>query len=341
MPIARLHPRPRRPPITRRAAAPIKPTAASRNPPYRTPTPETRNPPVPQELQQLYARLSVYLRDEWYYVLIELAVIWTVVYLILRFLRGTRGARVVKGAALLLIAGTLIVQVLGGDEKLARLNFLYSNFLAFASLMLVIVFQPELRRALVRLGETRLFRQTGQRRARVVEEVLGSIEYLARNKVGALIAIERQVGLRGIVEAGIRLDSEVTKELLNTIFWPGSALHDMGVIIRGDRIAAAGAQFPLAEGESLPQELGSRHRAAIGLSQEADALVIVVSEETGTISVAERGELTRNLTVDDLRPILSKGMTQVQLPERIIEELPGDAPAEPPPTLTPAEPDKA
>ncbi len=277
------------------------------------------------ELELLATRLSAYFQGGadggWPYVLVELTVIWVVIYLILRFLRGTRGARVVKGVALLLIAGTLAVQVLGGDEKLARLNFLYANFLAFASIMLVIVFQPELRRALVRLGEARLFRQAGQRKQRVVEEMLASMEYLANMKVGALIAIERQSGLRGIIEAGTPLDAEVSRQLLNTIFWPGTALHDLGVVIRGDRLAAAGAQFPLADVTDLPQELGSRHRAAIGLSQESDALVLVVSEETGTISVAERGKLTRGLSIAELRGILSKGMTQVQLTQRVEEPM--------------------
>lgn len=266
--------------------------------------------------QQLVERVLGYLRNEPHEVLIELAVIWVVVYVIVRFLRGTRGARVIKGMGLILIIGTLTVQVLGQGNAFERLNFLYSNFLAFASLMLVIVFQPELRRALVRLGEARFFRSGGLRKARVIEEVLASLAYLSKNKIGALIAIERQVGLRGITEAGTIIDAEVSKELLNTIFWPGSALHDMGVVIRGDRIVGAGVQFPLAEGERIPQELGSRHRAAIGLSQEADAMVIVVSEETGTISVAERGELTRGLTVDELRPLLSRGISNIQMVPR-------------------------
>jgi len=264
-------------------------------------------------LDQVWQRVRNYWETEWYAVLFELAVIWVVVYLILRFLRGTRGARVIKGVAILLIIGTLIIQVFGGANQLERLSFLYTNFLQFVSIMLLIVFQPELRRALVRLGEARFFRQTGLRKARVVEELLGSMQYLSRNKVGALIAIERQVGLGGIVEAGIRVDSEISKELLNTIFWPGSALHDMGVVIRGDRLIAAGVQFPLAEGDSVDQELGSRHRAAIGLSAEVDSLILVVSEETGIISVAERGQLLRNLSIEDLRTILSKSMTKVTL----------------------------
>jgi diadenylate cyclase len=258
-------------------------------------------------------RVEGYLQTQPVEVLVELAVIWAVVYLILRFLRGTRGARVIKGLAVILIIATLAIQVLGGEQTFERLYWLYTNFLAFVSLMLVVVFQPELRRALVRLGEARIFSQSGLRKAKVIEQVLGSVDYLSRNKIGALVAIERQVGLRGIVEMGTRMDAEISKELLNTIFWPGSALHDMGVVIQGDRIVAAGVQFPLADGDALPQELGSRHRAALGLSQEADALVLVVSEETGIISLAERSELKRHLTIGDLRTALSRGLGKIAL----------------------------
>jgi diadenylate cyclase len=270
-----------------------------------------------ERLQQLLTRVTAI---PWYEVVVELAIIWFVVYLVFRFLRGTRGARVIKGMALILVTGTLIIKTLTGENAFERLNFLYGNFVGFASLMLVIVFQPELRRALVRIGEARLFRQGGLRRSRVIEEILNSIAYLSKNKIGALIAIERQVGLRGIIEAGTRVDAEVSAELLNTIFWPGSALHDMGVIVVGDRVAAAGAQFPLAEGEGIGSDLGSRHRAAIGLSQEADCLIIVVSEETGIISVAERGQLVRNLTIDQLRANLTRGIDNVRLTSDDLED---------------------
>lgn len=266
-----------------------------------------------ERLNQLWQRIQGY---AWWEVLIEIAVIWVVVYAVLRFLRGTRGERVVKAVALILILGTVAFRVLGGENTLERLNFLYGNFLQFISLILVIVFQPELRRALVRLGETRLWRQTGLRKERVIVEVADATAKLSKLKIGMLIAFERQVGLRGIVEAGTSLDAEVSQELLTTLFWPNTALHDMGVVIRGDRLVAAGVQFPLAEGNDVSQELGSRHRAAIGLSQETDALIVVVSEETGTISVAERGELTRGLEPDQLRRILTRGLGSVQLEPR-------------------------
>lgn len=247
-------------------------------------------------------------------VILELIVIWALVYVVLRFLKGTRGARVIKGVALVLVIATLLVKLFASENTFERLNFLYRNFVGVASLALVIVFQPELRRALVRIGEARLFRSSGLRKARVIEELLGAVEYLSQNKIGALIAIERQVGLAGVVEAGTRLNAEVTRELLNTIFWPGSALHDMGVVIHGDRMVAAGVQFPLAEGEQFSSELGSRHRSAIGLSQETDALIVVVSEETGTVSLAERGQLLRNLSIDRLRTLLVRGLGQLELP---------------------------
>ncbi len=275
---------------------------------------------MPEQLRQLGLRVTqLWERVQgyaWWEVVIELAVIWVVVYAILRFLRGTRGERVVKALALILILGTVSFRVLGGENTLERLNFLYGNFLQFISLILVIVFQPELRRALVRLGEARLWRQTGLRKERVIDEVVDATAKLSKLKIGLLLAFERQVGLRGIVEAGTTLDAEVTQELLTTLFWPNTALHDMGVVIRGDRLLAAGVQFPLAEGGQVAQELGSRHRAAIGLSQETDALIVVVSEETGTISVAERGELTRGLNAESLRRILTRGLGSVQLQPR-------------------------
>ena len=263
------------------------------------------------QVTEQFKRVGVYLSDNPLEVLLEVAVIWVVVLMVLRFLRGTRGARVIKGVILLLIVMMLTINLVSAFD---RIQYLYRNFLNVIALALVIVFQPEIRRALVRLGETRLFRGSGLRRARVIEEVLGAMAYLSKNKIGGLIAIERQVGLRGIVEAGTRLDAAVSRSLLNTLFWPGSALHDMGVVIRGDRVVAAGVQFPLAEGEYVSQELGSRHRAAMGLAQESDALVLVVSEETGTISIAERDNLTRDLTIDAVRRALIEGLNQTQMP---------------------------
>jgi len=244
----------------------------------------------------------------------ELLAIAVLVYLVFRFLRGTRGAGVFKGVIILLVIATLSISAFGSEDSFGRLRYLYEKLLGVITLGLIIVFQPELRRGLVRLGEARLFRGGGLRKARVIEELLGAIGYLSQNKIGALIAIERQVGMGGIIESGTRIEANVSQSLINTIFWPGSALHDMGLVIRGDRVIAAGVQFPLAEGEQISQELGARHRAAIGLSQESDAMVLVVSEETGQTSIAERGILTRDLSVDEMRKRLIEGLGPSQLP---------------------------
>jgi len=169
----------------------------------------------------------------------------------------------------------------------------------------VVVFQPELRRAVMRLGEASIFRRY-QQIDEEIEALVESAIFCSRRKIGALVAIEREVGLGGIAEGGTRVNADLTADLLNTIFWPNSPLHDLGVIVSNGRLAYAGVQFPLAESGELERELGSRHRAAVGMSQETDAVVMVVSEETGDISIAERGQLIRKLTPEGLRGLLSE-----------------------------------
>jgi diadenylate cyclase len=168
----------------------------------------------------------------------------------------------------------------------------------------LIVFQPELRRGLMRLGEARWLQNWTSDVDRLIEELCRAAAFLSKNKIGALVAIERSVPLGQVAGGGVRLDAELTAELLMTVFWPGSALHDLGVVVQAGRAAAAGCQFPLVESEELENTFGSRHRAAVGLSQESDAVIVVVSEETGIISIAERGRLLRPLTVESLRRTL-------------------------------------
>ena len=242
----------------------------------------------------------------WWQVTIELLLIGLVVFWVVRFLRGTRGARLLKGIAVVLISLYIIVRLLGSSFGLQRIEFLYSKFLIGASFAVVVVFQPELRRALMRLGETRLFRGWSQQIDEEIEALVESAVYCSRRKIGSLVAIEREVGLGGIAESGTRVNADLSAPLLNTIFFPNTELHDLGVVISQGRIAYAGVQFPLAESGELERELGSRHRAAVGLSQETDAVVLVVSEETGDISIAERGRLIRKLTPDGLRGLLGE-----------------------------------
>jgi len=237
-------------------------------------------------------------------VAIEWLLIGLFVYGVLRFLRGTRGVRMLKGIGLLLIVTYLIVALIGRELRLERIEFLYGRLLLVGFLAAIVVFQPEIRRALMQLGETRFFRNFSGQLDADIDALVESAAFLSRRKIGALVAIERDVGLGGIAESGTRVDADLSSRLLNTIFWPNSPLHDLGVIVGNGRVRYAGVQFPLAESGELEQELGSRHRAAVGMSQETDAIVIVVSEETGDISVAERGKLVRKLQPDALRQLL-------------------------------------
>ena len=254
-------------------------------------------------LQSFFRALGTY---AWWRVAIELLLIGLVVYWVVRFLRGTRGARMLRGIAFILISLYLIVGLLADQFGLERLRFLYEKFLLFASFAIVIAFQPELRRALMRLGETLpIFRGYSEQINEDVEALVEAATFLSRRKIGAVVAVERDTPLVSLAEDnGTPIDAKLTADLLDTIFWPNSPLHDLGVIVSGGRIAYAGVQFPMAESGELERELGARHRAAVGMSQDSDAVVLVVSEETGDVSIAERGQLIRKLTPEGLRGLL-------------------------------------
>ena len=221
-----------------------------------------------------------------------------------RVLHGTRGARLLRGVLILLVAATLIVRVLADQFGWARFELLYRYFIIGMVFMSLVAFQPELRRALIRAGEMRFVRRKSPH-GKLVSALVESAGYLSRNRYGGLIAIQRGVGLANWAENGTAINAEISANLLKSIFFPNSALHDLGVIIRGERVWAAGCQFPVAESGEVDANLGSRHRAAVGLSAESDALVLVVSEETGTISLADKGRLTRYLALDDLEEELN------------------------------------
>lgn len=237
-------------------------------------------------------------------VLVELLLIGISVNWCASVLHGTRGTRLLRGLMVVLVAATLIVRVLAGQLGWTRLELLYHYFVIGLGFIALVAFQPELRRALIQAGEMRLLRRRTQQ-DKVVAALVESAGFLSRNRYGALIAIQREVGLANWAEHGAQLDSEVNSRLLNTLFFPNSPLHDLGVIIRGTRVLAANCQFPTAESGDVEARLGSRHRAAVGLSQESDALVLVVSEETGTISLAERGKLTPMASLEKLEQELS------------------------------------
>lgn len=297
---------------------------------------------VIESLHQLLLRVRSYSPWE---VAAELIVIWIAVFAVWRFVEGARGAAALKGI-LFLVLVTLGLRLVLPADSLQRLAYLYDKFLAFAALALVIIFQPELRRAMIRLGETPFFRTAPADVPKVVDALVTAAAFLSKNKFGAIIAIERQVGLREIVEgSGRTLNADVSPELLQSIFWPNNPLHDMGVVIKDAKIVAAGVQFPLADPEDVSDtHIGTRHRAAVGLSRVADAVVLIVSEETGAISIAERGRLNRWLSPEALRVELMKLLTtaptqdaQAALDENgaRLPELPKSV------RMKPASPDKA
>ena len=238
---------------------------------------------------------------------IEFGVIALLIYLVYRGLRGTRGARVVRGFVFLLVTSFVLLRLLSDYLHMERLRDLYRLLVPAMAFLAAIVFQPELRRSLMRLGENPLFRFFLKEGASAfVEQIARSATTLSRNRIGAIIAVERETRLGVLIETGTRLDAALTSELLTTIFWPGSPLHDMGVVIRGGRIAAAACEFPLSSHAIPDPHLGTRHRAAVGLSEETDAAVVVVSEETGSISLAEGGKLESAITPDRLRERLTE-----------------------------------
>lgn len=238
----------------------------------------------------------------------ELLMIGLVVYSTLRFLEGTRGARLMR-AVLVILTTLLVVAIIAQFLGLDRILFLYSYFVAGIFLVALVVFQPELRRGLMRIGERIGRRSLLAQSEKIINAIVEASASLSRRKIGALIAVERNVPTGAIMETGVSVDAAVSRELLETIFWPMTALHDLGVIISEGRVAAAGCEFPLAETGAAERVLGSRHRAALGLSLETDALIVVVSEETGRISVAERGALHSDLTPESLKKLLTDGMT--------------------------------
>lgn len=243
---------------------------------------------------------------------IELLSIGLVVYWAVNFLEGTRGERLFHGVIFILIAGVLILEIVVKRYRFERLEYLYKGFLLAVLIIAVVGFQPEIRRALIRIGQPRFLWGSPQRLAQTIEEIISAVSELSAAHTGAIIIIEKKVALGEFVETGVRMDARVTAELLRTIFKPNTPLHDMAVVIRGDRILAARVQLPLAEAGSIEGvELGSRHRAAIGITTGSDASAIVVSEETGIVSVSQNGNLVRNITETQLRKYLNSAMGEM------------------------------
>ena len=257
-------------------------------------------------MEALYEYFSRVASHGWWRVAIELIFIGLVVYWAVDFLEGTRGERLFRGVIFILIVGFLVLKLVVGRFQLERLHYLYSGFLIGVVIIAVAAFQPEVRRAMMRIGQGGFWASSSRQLSRTIEELTNAITDMSLVRVGAIIVIERRVALGEFIETGVRIDAKVSAEMIKTIFHPGTALHDMAVIIRGDRIIAARVQLPLAEDGSMSWVgLGSRHRAAMGITAGSDASCLVVSEETGIITIAENGKLTRNVDKDGLKAYLT------------------------------------
>lgn len=232
---------------------------------------------------------------------LEILILSVFIYFILRFIRGTRGARVLLGLVTLLILLSFISYLF----ELRVISWLLGSFFSFIVVALVVIFQPELRRALAEVGSQPLF-YTATHERELVDVLVKSVMGFSSRKVGALIAVEREIGLGGIGEAGAALDAKLSTDLLDQIFFPNSPLHDGGVVIQSGRIVEAARIFPLTQRTDLAKSVGTRHRAAIGLTEETDAVVVVVSEETGLVSVAYKGEVRERLDREQLHELLTR-----------------------------------
>src|SRR6476619_7693820 len=246
----------------------------------------------------------------------EIVLLTVVVYYGYLYFRGTRCAKVLTGLAIVFLALTLISTLL----KLAVIGWIIRSFSVFLAIALVVIFQPELRRALAELGRHPIFSLSGEKRE-MVHDLAEAVTQLSSKQFGALLAIERDTSIRVYEETGVQLDADFSVELLLTIFHPKTALHDGGVIIRNGRVAAAACIFPVSQRETLDRTLGLRHRAGLGITEESDAVAIVVSEETGAISICHRRRFERNFTPETFRQRISEILLHSKYEESDSEKL--------------------
>ncbi|MGY8656578.1 MAG: diadenylate cyclase CdaA [Verrucomicrobiia bacterium] len=251
--------------------------------------------------------------------MLEIAILWISIYQFYRLLRGTRGWAVVLG----LTGVSIFVLTLMVVTNLLNLTVLSKviGWLLFAMpFFMLIIFQPELRRIFAEFGDQPMF-NTARRERENIEVLVRAMERLSKMRIGALVAVEQSIHLRGAVESGVELNCDASPEMLETIFFPNNAIHDGGVLIKGDRITYAACIFPLTQRQDLDKAIGTRHRAAIGLSEETDAVVIIVSEEIGSISYAYKGHLERGVTLNELRSFLSSVLVRRDQPRNWSEWL--------------------
>ncbi|MDP7308280.1 MAG: diadenylate cyclase CdaA [Roseibacillus sp.] len=233
---------------------------------------------------------------------VEILILWVFIYQLYRTFRATRGARILVGLAMIFVVLTLASQLL----QLEVMQFIITRVAVVAALALLIIFQPELRMALARLGSSRLWSFNITQQEEFLSSVADAVWELSKKRYGALFAIERSIGLKDQIETGVEINGDLSSELALTIFHPKTALHDGGVVLSGERIVAASCVFSVSQTEIGDRSMGLRHRAAIGLTEESDAVTIVVSEETGAVSICVDGRIERNMDEDGFRDRLEE-----------------------------------
>jgi len=246
----------------------------------------------------------------------EIFIIFIVLYTILRIMQGTRGAGILRGLAFTLVIVTIIILFFIKKLELYTVNWLITEFLPVLIIPVIILFQPEFRRALIKLGHSPFFRMFIKAEIHIANEIANTVTALSNKRIGGLITIERGDGLGVYIERGVKINSDISSDLISTIFWPGTPLHDGAVIIQGFKIAAAGCLFPLTENENISKTCGTRHRAGIGITEETDAISIIVSEETGLVSVAVGGVLNEDVTAGELKKKLEELSTNTVTEDR-------------------------
>lgn len=235
--------------------------------------------------------------------IIDIVIVWWLLYRLMMLIRGTKAVTLLRGVGIV-IAVKLISWYVG----LTTISWLTDQIINWGVIALVVVFQPEIRRGLEHLGRSALFKQKQayQQETRLINELDDAIQYMSKRHIGALISIEMETGLEEYIETGIKIDAEVSSQLLINTFIPNTPLHDGAVIIKDARLAAAAAYLPLSDNPTIPKELGTRHRASVGISEVTDALTIVVSEETGDVSITRNAELMQSLSREDYRKYLTR-----------------------------------
>jgi len=270
-----------------------------------------------QQLLELWGWLSVNYHPVWD--TLDILAVTLALYGLLLLIRGTRAVQMMVGL-LVLIAARLVSDVF----QLSAMGLILQNFFNWGWLIIIILFQNDIRRALARMGGGFFPSVTPREATQMLEEIVRASQTLAQKRVGALIVLERETNLEDLVEAGVSLDAAVTKELLVSVFLPYSPLHDGAVLVKEGRLSHAGCVLPLTLRSDLPEGVGTRHRAAVGITEESDAVVVVVSEETAAISVVVGGEMTRDLDAPRLRKVLRDLLAGDREAREVVEEVDGE-----------------